>query len=342
MCKMDIRITLQQAYDLFILDRSATCADKTVQYYKDNVKMFMDYMEVQFDKASALIYFDEITIINLNQFTLYLRNKTKFSGHPFFDDEHLDINARISNNSIRTYQRAVKVFFNYIFDCDYVEKNVAAKYRFVKAAKKDKLPLYEDEVKRIDALYNADCVTGLRNLCIIHLMLDCGLRMGEVIRLKLCDVLVDKGLLFIQDSKCNKSRYVPIGSKLKAYLYKYMVLYRNVSVNQVGILDPTKYRQDILFLHVRNNEPITDDVIKQMFHKLKAKAKVDRIHPHLCRHTFATSYILQGGDLESLRIYLGHEDIMTTQKYLHLANTYMYLGSDIYKIDKVFFKRIGG
>ena len=95
-----------------------------------------------------------------------------------------------------------------------------------------------------------------------------------------------------------------------------------------------------MFLHIRNNEPITDNVIKQMFQKLKKRADIPRLHPHLCRHTFATSYILQGGDLESLRIYMGHEDIATTQKYLHLANSCMYLNNDIYKIDKIFFKRL--
>lgn len=339
---MDIRITLQQAYDLFILDRTATCSDKTIQYYKDNVLMFINYVKGQFNKDSSDIYFDEINIILLNSYTIYLRNKTKFLNHPFFDQNTLNADDHLSNNSIRTYQRSVKVFFNYIYDCGYVSDNAASRYRYVKAAKKEKLPLYQEEVKKIDDLMNPDCVTGLRNRCIIHLMLDAGLRMGEVVRLKLCDVMVDKGLLFIQDSKCNKSRYVPIGSQLKSYLYKYMVLYRDVSVNQVGILDPTKYRNDVLFLHVRNNEAITADVIKQVFYKLKKRTGIERVHPHLCRHTFATSYILQGGDLESLRIYLGHEDISTTQRYLHLANTYMYLGSDIYKIDKVFFKRIGG
>ncbi len=339
---MDIRITLQQAFDLFILDRTATCAEKTVKYYRENLQTFMNYIETQLERKASEIYFDEINIILLNQYTLFLRTKTKFLGHPFFESIEQQDNKdnRLSNNSIRTYQRSVKVFFNYIYDCNYVDSSAASRYRYVKAAKKEKLPLDASEVKRIDDLFNASCVTGLRNLCIIHLMLDAGLRLGEVKRLKIKDVLIDKGLLFIEDSKGNKSRYVPVGSKLKAYLYKYMVLYRNVSVNQSGVLDINKYKQDYLFLHIRNNEPITDNVIKQMFQKLKKRADIPRLHPHLCRHTFATSYILQGGDLESLRIYMGHEDIATTQKYLHLANSCMYLNNDIYKIDKIFFKRL--
>lgn len=337
---MDIRITLKQAYDLFILDRQATCSDKTVIYYTENLVMFMNYLKELLNKELNEIYMDEINIVHLNQYTMYLRTRPKYKNHPFFDQNNLDQDNKLSNNSIRSYQRAVKVFFSYIYDNEYVEKNVAAKYRFVKVSKKEKLPLYQEEVKKVDDCFNENCVTGLRNRCIVHLMLDAGLRMGEVLRLKICDVMLEKGLLYIQDSKGNKSRYVPIGMKLKAYLYKYMVLYRNVSINQNGMSDLNEYKNDILFLHVRNNNPITVDVIKQLFHKLKKRTGIERIHPHLCRHTFATSYILQGGDLESLRIYLGHEDIGTTQKYLHLANTYMYLGSDIYKIDKIFFKRM--
>lgn len=336
---MDIKITLKQAFDLFILDREATCSAKTVRFYSEDLKMFFKFLEMEMKKTINEIYCDEINTVLLNQYTIYLRNKPKFSDHPFFEGKELP-DDKLSNNSIRTYQRSVKVFFSYLFDNDYIDKNPALKYRFVKVAKKDKLPLYQEEVDRIDSLYNPNCVTGLRNLCIIHLMLDAGLRMGEVKRLKIKDVLFDKGLLFIQDSKGNKSRYVPVGRNLKSYLYKYMILYRDVSVNQIGSVDKQSFRDDYLLLHVRNNEPITDDVIKQMFSKLKKRADIERIHPHLCRHTFATSYILQGGDLESLRLILGHEDISTTQKYLHLANSYMYLGTDVYKIDKVFFKRL--
>lgn len=332
---LDVNITLSQAYDLFISDKSATCSEKTVKDYSDHMEYFIRFICESFDMAASQIYMYSISIFNLNEYTVYLRNKPKFENHPFFDKCREE---KLSNNSIRTYQRSVKVFYNWLYEMDYIEKNTAKKWRFVKAAKKDRLPLYQEEVERLDSLFNENCVTGLRNLCIIHLMIDAGLRMGEVKRLKIKDVLFDKGLLYIKDSKGNKSRYVPVGIRLKQYLYKYIVLYRNISLNQLGYSGYD--RNDYVFLLIRNNTPITDDVIKQLFQKLKKRADIPRLHPHLCRHTFATSYILHGGDLESLRLILGHEDITTTQKYLHLANTYMYLGSDIYKIDKVFFKRL--
>lgn len=337
---IDNRITLKQAYDLFILDREAVCSEKTIRYYREDIGFFFKYVEKNLNKSIDCVYCDDITLTFLNMYTIHLRNKPKFENHSFFKPEDVDVNNKLSNTTIRTYQRAVKVFLNWIYDNEYLENNPVTRWKYVRSEKKEKLPLYQEEVDRLDALFNSKCVTGLRNLCIIHLMLDGGLRMGEVARLKLNDILIDKNLIYVRDSKGNKSRYVPMGTRLKGYIYKYMVLYRDISINQIGSIDKDNFKDDYLFLAVRNNKPMGIDAIKQLFHKLKKRADIPRIHPHLLRHTFATSYIIQGGDLESLRLILGHEDIATTQKYLHLANTYMYLGSDIYKIDKVFFKRL--
>lgn len=329
-------ITLNQAVELFLLDRSAVCVEKTVKDYREKLNFFVNYMCQLKDITADSLMITDITFVDLNMYTIYLRNKNKFENHPFFGNK--DLSGRLSNNTIRTYQRSVKVFYNFLYDNEYIDTNPARRWRFIKSEKKEKLPLYQYEVKRIDDLYNDKCHTGLRNLCIIHLMLDAGLRMSEVVHLKIKDVLFDKNLLFIENSKGNKSRYVPVGNTLKQYLYKYLILFRSISPGQIGMQEYNK--NEPLLLKVRSNVPITEDCIKQLFQKLKKQADIERIHPHLCRHTFATSYIINGGDLESLRILLGHEDITTTQKYLHLANTYLYLDSDVYKIDKIYRKRL--
>jgi len=75
-----------------------------------------------------------------------------------------------------------------------------------------------------------------------------------------------------------------------------------------------------------------------MFSKLKDKSGVTRVHAHLLRHTFATSFILGGGNLEMLRILMGHSDYAVTQKYLHVAAQMGIIGSEVYKLDRIFFK----
>ena len=76
-----------------------------------------------------------------------------------------------------------------------------------------------------------------------------------------------------------------------------------------------------------------------MFARIRKATGINRLKPHLLRHTFATSYIIGGGDLETLRIYLGHASYEVTQNYLHIAQVYSTMGSDIYRLDNIFFKR---
>ena len=93
-----------------------------------------------------------------------------------------------------------------------------------------------------------------------------------------------------------------------------------------------------MFAQVGTAEPITETSVKMVFARLKKRSGIDRLHPHLLRHTFATSFIIGGGNLEFLRMMLGHSDYATTKMYLHLAQQAKMLHSDIYRLDPVFFQ----
>lgn len=79
-------------------------------------------------------------------------------------------------------------------------------------------------------------------------------------------------------------------------------------------------------------------LLNSFFSRIKRKSGIERVHPHLLRHTFATSFIVGGGDLEYLRMMLGHTDYATTKMYVHIAQQSKMLHSDIYRLDSVFFK----
>lgn len=320
---------IMQLIDLFLFEKEANCSAATLVYYKSSLKYFSDFLEGHFNKPFDEIYLSELKLTVLNSYTLYLRGKPFNSGHP---NKNAIPGTHLKNTSIASYQRAVRAFFRWCWDNEYTEKNIAQRYRLLKSDAAEKLPLYQGEVEQIDKLFNEKCEQGIRNLCIVHLMLDAGLRSGEVVRLALKDVIFDKNIIFIDRSKGLKSRYVPLAPKLKSLLYKYTVLFRPYYHSPDGTEAP-------LFLNVNQPVPMTKDTVKQLFQRIKKRTGISRVHPHLCRHTFATSYILGGGDLESLRVYMGHSDITTTSRYLHLANTYRYMDADVYKLDKVFFKR---
>ena len=191
------------------------------------------------------------------------------------------------------------------------------------------IPLYADEVEKIDTTFNLGSVMGLRDFCIRAF--NVGRRFSflqEVINLKMQDALFDKDALLVVNSKGSVSRIVIMCSRLKEKLRDYIYYYRHGSAPD-----------DNVFVQIKSKEPINENVIKQYFARLKKRTGIDRLHPHLLRHTFATSYILGGGNLEMLRILLGHSDYDVTKNYLHLANQYQILHANIYKLDPVFFQQ---
>lgn len=89
----------------------------------------------------------------------------------------------------------------------------------------------------------------------------------------------------------------------------------------------------------RSNEPVTADAVKHLFTRLKKESEIKRLHAHLLRHTFATSYLIGGGNLEFLRVFMGHSDYNVTKIYSQLAAESKMLGVDVYRLDSIFFKK---
>ena len=164
-------------------------------------------------------------------------------------------------------------------------------------------------------------------------MLDVGLRAGEVVNLRICDLFFDKNVIKINNSKGNKSRMVILPPKLKKQLYTYVYIFRS-------FVEVPEYEKQPVFMQIRSSDYINYNCIKQLFRRIKKKTEIKRLTPHLLRHTFATSYILGGGNLENLRLLLGHYDYTITREYLHLANTYKLLGASIYKLDSIYFRTL--
>ena len=150
----------------------------------------------------------------------------------------------------------------------------------------------------------------------------------DIVNLTTRSVNFDENYVIVLDGKGDKDRIVPLAKRLRQPLYKYLTFHR-----------PYTSEHDFLFCSLNNpKEPFSLDAMKSLFARIKRETDLKRLKPHLLRHTFATSFILGGGDLESLRLYLGHVSIETTQQYLHLANLYSRMGSDIYKLDGIFFR----
>ncbi len=316
-------LSLKEAYDLFIEDRNAYCVDPTVRNYSNTLRYFITYMKSKYDAKAEELDVNDITVHDLNKYSIYLKNKVRNDNNSYFKS---DTTTLISSRTRKDYLKDTVAFLNFLHDNEYIEKNPAKKFKFPRVETQPVEPLTDLEVSLIDDCYNENTKLGARNLAIIHCMLDEGMRSGEVQRLKRKDVNFTENYIVIRKSKNNKGRIIPLAAVPRHYLKTYL-----------NKLDRDLADDDYVF-SVNSGEPITEDAIKCFFQRLKKASGVTRIYPHLLRHTFATSFILGGGDLEFLRIYMGHSSIETTQKYLHLANNMRFM-KNVYQLDKCFLKK---
>ena len=319
-----MELTLKQGYDLFIFDRTTYCKEKTIQNYKNTLSYFFKFIEGERGCSIASIPLNSITTIDLKMYVTFLRSRNKLESHPLKPT----VNHPITKRSIRTYSIDLRTFFHFLYFNEYMEKDIMKGFKIIKAESKLVLPLFENEVNKIDSMFNLKTYRGLRNYCIVHLMLDEGLRSGDVVSLTTRYVNFDESYIIILNGKGDKDRIVPLAKRLRQPLYKYLTFFR-----------PHTSENDSLFCSLQDPEkPFTLDAVKSLFSRIRKETEIVRLKPHLLRHTFATSFILGGGDLESLRLYLGHSSYETTQNYLHLASLYERMGSNVYKLDGIFFR----
>lgn len=296
---------IYNTYNEFIELKKSYCEHDTIRYYRENVTGYLNWLGERMNKNINAIDVHEITKKDYIAYITFLRDR-----------------GCIKNTSINTYVRAVKVFFKYLYDEGYVDIDITLRVKMPKSDKAVKMPLSTGEVKQIDNYFDTSSYLGLRNYLMIHLMLDCGLRSSEVINLKVSDIDSENSYIAINKSKCNKSRLIPLGNSLLSYLIKFTQYHDN----------------EYMFYDRYIKDRITSNTIKQLFGKLKRDLSMKRIHAHLLRHTFATSFILGGGSLEILRIILGHSDYNVTKEYLHIATELQILNFDIYRLDKCMFR----
>ena len=144
------------------------------------------------------------------------------------------------------------------------------------------------------------------------LLIDTGLRIEELINLKLADVQINEGWLKIM-GKGKKERIVPIGSSVQRALQRYLFRYRPKPAHQ-GI--------DSVFL-TTDGTPLTSNSLKLMFARLAERSGVHRLHAHLCRHTFATRFLINGGDVFTLQRILGRSTLEMVRHYVNLVSSHI-------------------
>lgn len=177
-----------------------------------------------------------------------------------------------------------------------------------------KLPkvLSDDERERFKDQFNAPrYLTPHRNLVMSRLMLECGLRVGEVVALERDHVDLNTGKLTVREGKGSKDRTLWMNDGLRSALAEWWE-------RRIEELPG----DDLLFV-TSSGKPVQTGYLRRMVKRMARKADVaeaERVSPHTLRHTFATNLLREGANLRTVQDALGHEDVSTTMRYTHLVN----------------------
>lgn len=291
-------MTLKDAMEYFLIEQEIKGnTKKTIEGYRCFLTSFINYLQTESNISDV----NDLTIMHINKYQLYIsRKKTERNK-----------NKELSRRSVQTYIRHLKVFMGFLEAQEIIQTDIQRKIQLPKAEKPVIEILTDDEIMALLSCFGKSELSR-RNVAMICLMLDCGLRLEEVTHIKASDVNMDKGYICIM-GKGRKGRIVPIGAKVRRAMMNY-VYKRRMADNP----DDNEY-----YFLTKERKPITCDTIRNLMHRLKKKTSITRLHAHLLRHTFATNYLIHGlGDVYELSMLLGHADIKITERYLHIASYY--------------------
>ena len=218
----------------------------------------------------------------------------------------------LSNKKSRSQARsisAIKSFFNYLIFEGYIEKSPISDIESPKLEKKLPEVLTELEIEELIKSIDIKKNFGQRNRTIIEVLYGTGMRVSELVNLKLSNIFFKENIIKIT-GKGNKERFVPLGRIASNEIREYLKIRENTIID-------SKF-SDIVFLN-RYGRGLTRSMIFKIISDSYKKIGLDKkISPHTLRHSFATHLLKNGADLRTIQIILGHESITTTEIYTHL------------------------
>jgi len=286
--------------------------------WDDSIKGFEEYLRLEkgLSQNSINAYINDI-----NKLVDFLNDAFKGTTPQKVKLNHLKAFMEwLSERGVspRTQARTIsgiKSYYKYLLIEDKITSDPTALLESPKIGRKlpDILTLEE-----IDALIGAIDTTkseGQRNKAILETLYSCGLRVSELVSLRVSDLYFDQGYIKVE-GKAGKERLVPVSPRAIAEINKYFEGYRRT-------LRVTPAANNILFLN-RRGQKLSRVMIFTIIKNLAMKISLDKkISPHTFRHSFATHLIEGGADLRAVQEMLGHESILTTEIYTHMDRDYM-------------------
>lgn len=263
-------------------------SDNTLDAYIRDIKKLKTFSEEKLDHVTP----DKISYENLQEYLVVLSKE------------------KISERTQARWISSIKSFFKYMLEEELREDNPAALLEGPKLGLYLPDTLSFEDVEKIANAIDLSTDLGIRNQCMIEVLYGCGLRVSELIDLKISDINFKEKFIKVQ-GKGKKVRYIPLAEYTSEMIKNYI---KNVrSKNKIN-----KKYEDFLFLNSRGtsmSRVIVFIIIKELVEKAGIRKNIS---PHTFRHSFATHLLQNGVDLRFIQEMLGHSSITTTEIYTHL------------------------
>lgn len=279
-------------------------ADRTLEMYRENYSYLCAYM----DDNNVPRLAEEVTADLLRSYMSWmLRKKRKWEGHPCKREDNMT--KGLDPVTVNTRMKTIRTMFRFLKDEGLINVDPCEKVK--KADEPEKLiEIMEiDDLKKLLNAPNVRTYAGFRDFVIINVLIDSFCRINEILTLKRSSVVFKKDGIVIDEwiAKTRKGRYVPLEKRTMRLISELMD-------------ECADFDSEYVFL-TNYGERLSDD---QFRNRLKEHAKnvgLDfRIYPHLFRHTSATRYLENGGDVRYLKELLGHADLRMVTRYTHLSD----------------------
>jgi len=285
--------------------------------WQSYIKSFQSYLKIERSLSANTIAnysFDLLRLTNYLEVNGISKNPITI-GEEEIQQFVYAVSKEVNPRSQARIISGLKSFFNYLLFEDYRSDNPMELIETPRLGRKLPDTLSMQDIDRLIAAIDLSKVEGERNKAMLETLYGCGLRVSELVALKISDLFFDEGFIKIT-GKGNKQRFVPIGQTTQ----KYMETYKNLIRTHISI---QKGHEDTLFLN-RRGKQLTRAMVFTIIKDLAVTINLNKsISPHTFRHSFATHLLENGADLRSIQLMLGHESITTTEIYVHLDRKHL-------------------
>ena len=268
-------------------------SESTLESYIRDITKLQEFLSLRYENLPVV----DVELEHLRMFTSYLSE------------------LEVAETTQARHVSSIKSFFRFLIYSNNIEVNPSSLLEAPRLGRKLPVVLSVEEIDRMISVIDLSKSDGHRNKAILETLYGCGLRVSELINLKITDVYKEEGFIKVK-GKGDKERLVPIGiTALNAIDY-----YKEQSRNHLQI---DKASQNILFLNRRGSR-LSRIMVFNITKMLAEKAGIKKnISPHTFRHSFATHLVEGGADLRAVQEMLGHESILTTEIYTHLDQNFL-------------------